>query len=409
MWRSGFVSGLLVVTACGRPAAPRSASEPQSGAPQAAAVPREPQVDEGIDLEIGKRGAADPRAAEELYETACLAGDPAGCHHFELLQRTRRIVDIDRRKEIAAPFEAACERGEMRGCYRVAMLLDDDNGLALDGARAFELFERACAGGYAYACVRAGTLWIVGPPAKKPEAKVTVAARAAAACDAGFPGGCDLAAGLGDATERARLRARSCEHGGLAACFELAHAAIPKPEFACDQCPEEGGPDECTDCRVAQCRRDACCPTCADRERSACCADEGGPPREHPLQTTPVDPQLRAKGEAQARTILDRVRGWLAPSCERGHPRACADLARTLDDEALPDSDPKRARALFEQACTAGEPSGCEGWAQSLAAARGGPLDPEALHRARVRRFELYRQRCDAGDTTACWATVPNR
>jgi TPR repeat protein len=383
-----------------------SADTKHASDPQPLARPRNPSVDEGIDREVGKGGAADPRAAEELYEAACLADDPAGCFHFELLQRTRRILDQDKRAAIAAPFEAACDKGDMRGCYRVGMLLDDDGGLALDGARAFELFERACAGGYAYACMRAATLWLVGPPSQKPESKATVVARATLTCDAGFPGGCTLLASVvEDDAARERLHARSCELGGVRDCVDLARTAIPQPAFACDQCPADGGPEQCFDCRIMQCRRESCCPTCADRDRSACCADEGSV-TEHPLVTTAVDPQLRARGEARATEVLAGPRDFLERSCERAHPRACVELARILDDDALPSPDPVRARTLFERACRAEDPAGCDGWASSLAAARGGPPDAKAQDLARAKAAELWGARCAAGDSGACWARM---
>lgn len=398
-----FAIAAFVLVACARPE-PGPTAKPKEAAP--AAPSRHPSVDEGIDREIGKGGAADPRAAEELYEAACLAKDPAGCFHFELLQRTRRILDVHKRDVIAAPFEAACEKGDMRGCYRVGMLLDDDGGLAIDGGRAFDLFERACAGGYAYACMRAATLWIVGPPSQQPESKTTALARTTTACDAGFPHACSLAASvLDDDDARARMYARSCELGGVRDCLDLARAAIPQPAFACDQCPVDGGPEQCFDCRVMQCRRESCCPTCADRDRAACCADDG-PVAEHPLVTTAVDPREHERGEARANEILARTRDFLERSCERAHPRACVELARILDDDTLPTPDPARARSLFERACRADDPAGCDGWAVSLAAARGGPPDAKAQDLARAKAAELWGARCAAGDSGACWARM---
>ncbi len=402
MIRRGLSLALLVASC----APPESAVTQPVAEPAPVARPRHASVDEGIDREIGKGGAPDARAAEELYEAACLAKDPAGCFHFELLQRTRRILDETKRNEIAAPFEAACEKGDMRGCYRVGMLLDDDGGLALDGKRAFELFERACAGGYAYACMRAATLWLVGPPSQEPEAKATVVARTTVACEAGFPGGCALAASVA-ATDAARekLHARTCELGGIRECIDLARAAIPQPAFACDQCPPDEGSESCFDCKVMQCRRESCCPTCPDRDRSACCADEG-PVKDHPLVTTPVDPQVRERGHARALEILAPTRDVLERSCERGHPRACVELARILDDAELPTPNPARARALFERACRADDPAGCDGWASSLAAARGGPPDSKAQDLARAKAAELWGARCAAGDSGACWARM---
>lgn len=400
---SRLVLAALVLAACSRT---KNSDAKETSTLTPVGVGRNPSVEAGIDREIGRSGAADPRAAEELYEAACLAGDAAGCFHFELLQRTLRISDESKRAALAAPFEAACTNNDMRGCYRLAMLLDDDGGLAIDSARAFELFERACAGGYAYACARAATLWLVGPPSHEPEAKATVVARATVTCDAGFPGGCALAASATeDEGTRARLRAKSCALGGVRECIELARAAIPQPAFACDQCPAADGPEECFECRTMQCRRESCCPTCADRDRSACCADDG-PVKEHPLTTTPVDSRLRADGDARAGELLDRTRSWLEPSCERGHPRACVELARILADDGLPSSDPVRARALFERACRADDPAGCDGWAASLATVRGGPTDPKAQELARARAAELWSARCAAGDSGACWARM---
>ena len=54
----------------------------------------------------------------------------------------------------ASLFEQACDTGEARGCYNLALLHGSGRGVSRDASRASALFVRACQAGYEPACGR---------------------------------------------------------------------------------------------------------------------------------------------------------------------------------------------------------------------------------------------------------------
>jgi len=416
------------------------------------AATRSDAVREGLALEAGPH--PDRAAAKDRYEDACLAGDPAGCYHFGRHERTRRIRDAAAHARATAPLGEACDRGDLRACHRLGLLLDDDSGMPLDGRGAFDAFETACDGGHAPSCGRLATLYRVGPPSSDPGASAKALDLYGRACDAGFPGPCRAAAVmLGDDPARAKaLEERACRLGDTGACTGLARAAWPEVPFACDRCPEGqavgdplparvGGPlersgrmaasearggecpgtcapgegrggalplvtdDRCVECRIAACRREHCCETCPGRDTVACCADVDLPVADHPLVTPKPDPAAVARAEAEARRVVAPLLPILREGCDAGVGRACADLGRVLSAD-LSGEGLARARAAFRRACDLRDAHGCDGLAESLETGAGGPPDGIVARVVRVRAKALHRKACDDGYTGHCWAAM---
>ena len=283
--------------------------------------------------------------AGELW-SACAKGSPDACYKLGKL-RTRRIVDADARATATAPYEKACLSGDSTACYVLAMHLDDDGGLPLDGKRAFELFTTSCESGFAPACERASVFYRVSVPSQEPDAPKTAASLLARACDAGLAHACyDLAqAGsvggvepVDEATE-SKLLERGCTLGSFAACLEIARRFLPEPPFACDQCEPnaiERGDERCITCELAACRRLHCCPTCKDRNSYACCCEEFDAPLPYPLKTPPVDPKKLAVNQAGAKAILATSVRRLRALCKDGFTAACKDLDDLFSIPRLP-------------------------------------------------------------------------
>jgi len=289
--------------------------------------------------------------AKDLW-TECSKGDAAACYRFGTL-RTVRIRDTKERATATAEVEKECAAGEPAACYILAMHLDDDGGLPIDGKRAFELFTAACEAGFPPACDRASIFYRVSVPMEEADAPRKASALLAKACDAGLPSACyDLAqAGavggaepVDDATA-AKLLDKGCVRGSFDACLLIARRLLPPPPFACDQCepnPVERGDERCIECELAACRKKHCCPTCEGRSSYACCGEEFDKPLAYPLRTTPFDPKKRAAASAKAKKVLDPMVKLLRRLCKEGLNAACRDLDRLFADPLLPFHGEKR-------------------------------------------------------------------
>lgn len=107
-----------------------------------------------------------PRADAPAADAAC--PDPAACvaDGEALLTLVDAAPDADAARagnaRALATFQQACDAGSARGCEAAAEVLQDHRayGVEADGPRAAQLWDRACAGGWAHACFRYGFyLW----------------------------------------------------------------------------------------------------------------------------------------------------------------------------------------------------------------------------------------------------------
>ena len=283
--------------------------------------------------------------AGELW-SGCATGDAGSCYRLGT-PRTIRIVDAQKRAVATAPYEKACATGENAACFALAMHLDDDGGLPVDGQRAFELFVAACDAGFPPACQRASIFYRVSVPSSEPDAPEKASALLDKACAAGLPSACyDLAqAGavggakpVDDATAE-RLLDKGCSGGSFDACLLMAKRLLPPPPFACDQCQpnaSERGDEPCVECELAACRREHCCPTCEGRTSYACCCEEFDVALPYPLKTPPADAKQLAAARTAAKKVLAASVARLRSLCEEGLPAACRDLDHLFADPLLP-------------------------------------------------------------------------
>ncbi len=279
--------------------------------------------------------------------TSCAEGDASACYQVGGL-RTVRIVDEVERSAATSLYEKECSAGEMTACFALAMHLDDDGGLPIDGKRAFELFMTACDAGFPPACQRASVFYRVSVPSSEPDAPERASALLAKACDAGLPSACyDLAqaGAVGgakpvDSVTEAKLLEKGCASGSFDACMLIAKRLLPAPPFACDQCEPNAvdrGDARCIDCEVAACRREHCCPTCEGRKSYACCCEEFDVPLPCPLKTPASDPSRLAQARAAAKQVLATPVKRLRSLCQNdGLAAACRDLEHLFADPLLP-------------------------------------------------------------------------
>lgn len=309
---------------------------------------------------LAATAAAPDLAAAGTLWAACSKGDAGACYRLECLA-TVRIPDAAARAAATAPLEEGCAKKDPAACFALAMYLDDDGGMPIDGQRAFELVKAACAAGFAPACVREAVFYMVSVPSREPGAPARVTTLLRAACEAGLPQAChDFArfGGLGggvapDADIAAEALAKACAGGSFAACRRQAAAALPERPFACDQCAPDaasGRDDRCVSCEIAACRAAHCCPTCPDRTTFACCAEELGTRSPYPLTTPPADATREAMAREVARMLLVPSVVRLEELCEGGFAPACRDLAGLYGDETLPFRDAQKAAACAARA-----------------------------------------------------------
>jgi hypothetical protein len=86
--------------------------------------------------------------------------------------------------------------------------------------------------------------------------------------------------------------------------------------------------ERCRDCDIAKCRREHCCPTCADRTKWACCGDEGGAPTVYPDVAPQPDPAQQKAAATAARTGTSRGLALWKAGCARQVPGWCELTAK---------------------------------------------------------------------------------
>lgn len=91
--------------------------------------------------------AKDSKAAEELFEKACTAGEPMGCNDMGIV-----LADKKETSKAAGYYEKACNDKSALGCVGLGLLARDGRGVPKDAARAKALFDRACKAGVQVGC-----------------------------------------------------------------------------------------------------------------------------------------------------------------------------------------------------------------------------------------------------------------
>jgi hypothetical protein len=122
---------------------------------------------------------ASPKRALQLLRRVCDAGGVRGCFGVAALQLSGWGPGIYDPESGAAIYQKLCDQGERRACHLLGDLYAPfytwraHARIAPDAARAFQLIERACNGGYPMSCNDLGVMYVRGLGVAKDEAKAT--------------------------------------------------------------------------------------------------------------------------------------------------------------------------------------------------------------------------------------------
>lgn len=356
----------------------------------------------------------DPGRVGPLLELGCAKQDEEACSELadELVKLGSQLVDHDASRS-AALRERSCARGQQAACVALAWMLLRGVGLiAKDERRAIELLRQACERGNADGCAgyakegspadrdrierrafelqlaacqagelgrcwsafyqhKMGGFWARGMPPVPDETWRALVARTGAACDRGDADACFHASrfaedGMGRERDRAdanAFRLRACTLGDGLACVVSANVL------------------DATDPERARALRRRGCELGAGSACSSLARGEADPARSVALQQRACDlgdhntcselADRLARGDGVPADPR-RARGLQELLCRRGWTHQCLELAAA-------ETQPDRARALYERACSQGDfARGCAGAAVAL------------------------RRACDAGDRAAC-------
>jgi TPR repeat protein len=108
----------------------------------------------GSMLRVGQGIPVDLARAESLLQRACDEGSGWGCGELGSLLLGRGTPETRRRA--AALYEKGCGGDSPGSCAFLAQMLETGDGVRRDAARAKTLYRKACEGGYAPACPKAG-------------------------------------------------------------------------------------------------------------------------------------------------------------------------------------------------------------------------------------------------------------
>jgi hypothetical protein len=268
----------------------------------------------------------------------CVAGSRMTCALFDQVYTSAALLAQRDRAGSASILATACKGGDDIQCTLAAEALDDPGGTSNETPQAIAGLVAVCKRGVLHACERAADIRI-GAGIEHPaigEAEAT--AQVERACQAGLVDGCRVLVALSGAippppefagSPQYRTRERACTAGDAVACADILEMVKPAPPFGCSLCDPKaaehsdwkllnGAFDErCMDCEIARCRRDSCCPTCPDRNRSACCSDEVAP-RSFPEKPPAPDPAAWRAAATSGRTGTAGGVALISAGCKRG-------------------------------------------------------------------------------------------
>jgi hypothetical protein len=277
----------------------------------------------------------------------CLSGTRMSCALFEQVYAAAAHLAQGDRAGSAPVLAKGCKEGNDIQCALSAEALDDPGGTSAQTPQAISGLVAVCRRGLLHACERAADIRI-GAGIEHPDiSEAEAQAHVERACQAGLVDGCRVLVALSGAipppaefpgSAQYRTRERACTAGDAGACADLLEMVKPAAPFGCSLCDPKaaeqnewkllGGEfdERCMDCEIMRCRQQSCCPTCADRNRSACCADEGGPPRSFPARPPAADPVAWRAAARAGREGTARGVALIAAGCKRGMVTWCGAL-----------------------------------------------------------------------------------
>jgi TPR repeat protein len=328
------------------------------------------------------RLASDRARAVALRAKACERGEHGECLGAGLAYA--RGVDVTLDLERAGTLlERGCQGADFDACNYAGALLVPLPGFLGDGVRALRLFEFACHHGSAAGCYNAARRYEHGDvegadPRRAAQFLGRAAELAGEACGDRARSGIDcyvlgFMAAHGRAVPKDPVRSGNAYRKACAArepfgCAKWA-AAIERGELA----PPEPAGDSVEEDDATRAGR------APDAIRAWAC-DAGAWDACELLAE-----RVRAGGRAFGRD----VESWLAAACAHGSGRACTRLVENSRN------DPARAAAFLRAGCDARDAASCAGLAERYLEGRG---VPQSARRAAA----LLERLCSAGDPNAC-------
>ena len=119
------------------------------------------------------------QGCEQKEPRACLRLGAAYADGIGKKQDLARAADLD---------QQACDGGFLEGCFYLGVAFAKGKGVKVEPAKAAEMYTKACDGGYAVACARLGELYATGSGvSKSPDQSLALRKRA---CELGYMRSC---------------------------------------------------------------------------------------------------------------------------------------------------------------------------------------------------------------------------
>ena len=95
------------------------------------------------------------REAADFYQKACAGGNAKGCFNLAVMYDNGEGVSQDfvRAKEL---YQQTCEQGAQKGCFNLGLLYEYGKGIPKDIPEAMSLYQKSCERGEAAGCLHLG-------------------------------------------------------------------------------------------------------------------------------------------------------------------------------------------------------------------------------------------------------------
>jgi hypothetical protein len=358
---------LAALVACGGSSEDRPAAGPRAR-PDGAAIRIEPAAAFDAVAAAAKKPPDQPAALFALLlehvgplHRDCTAGSELTCVLFDQAYAGAASLAQRDRPAAIAILEKGCAAGDQVQCALAGEALDDPGGTSKETPQAIARLLEVCRRGMLHACERAAEIRIGSGLAVPELSEAAALEHVERACAAGLVDGCRVLVALAGAipppaefagSAQYQTRVRACRAGDASACGDILELIRPAPPFGCSLCDRKAAEDSqwklasgefderCMDCEIWRCRKENCCPTCALRDKHACCADDGNP-RQFPDRPPPADPAAWKAAARAARAGTGRGLALFKAGCARGMQSWC-DLVRDLEGKLAALEHPPR-------------------------------------------------------------------
>ena len=326
----------------------------------------------GAILVVAVTGSACHRKTVAVARRQCYAKELQGCLDLARLHWEGRLpggaestsafavlnlaMAIDKQRTLDA-YQGNCDAGHPGACFLLGVLYDRGSAidkLPPDRAKATTLFQKACDGGIATACVDVTIPNIQAGRGRESQETAKLLRRAA------------------------ELRQKACDSGDLYACEALASSYAEGNEYI----SQDKG-------KAAELSRKA-----NDLRQKAC--DSGDTYACNALAESYARGEERIPIDKDKATRLWRVTAELRrKACDQGDPTACDDLGDMYTEGHGVDKDPAAAARLREKACEAGYAPACCNLGLSYGTGAGVAKDA-------ARAIQLYERACERRNAIGC-------